>query len=173
MKYKLSECAEIIGGGTPKRSQKEYWDDNIPWITVKDFQGKFIEQTEEKISKVGLENSSANVTENQDILISARGTVGKIAMVSCGYTFNQSIYGLRANKNLILPDFLYYWLLSNVSMIKQNTHGSVFSTITRDTFSHLEIEVPNLIEQRKIVEKINPFDKKIILNNQINDNLVA
>lgn len=172
MKYKLSECAKIIGGGTPKRSKKEYWDGNIPWVTVKDFQGKFIEHTEERISKEGLKNSSVNVTENQDILISARGTVGKIAMVSCGYTFNQSIYGLRADKNLILPDFLYYWLLSNVSIIKQNTHGSVFSTITRDTFSHLEIEIPNLDEQRKVVNKINPFDRKIMLNNQINDNLL-
>lgn len=171
MKYKLAECAEIISGGTPKRTKKEYWNGNIPWITVKDFEGKFIEYTDEKISKLGLENSSVNVTEDQDILISARGTVGKIAMVYQGCTFNQSIYGLRVHRDIIMPDYLYYWLICHVSMIRQNTHGSVFNTITKETFSHLVIEVPSLEEQKKIVKKINPFDEKIALNNQINDNL--
>lgn len=173
MKYKLAECAEIISGGTPKRTKKEYWNGNIPWITVKDFEGKFIEYTYEKISKLGLENSSVNVTEDQDILISARGTVGKIAMVYQGCTFNQSIYGLRVHRDIIMPDYLYYWLICHVSMIRQNTHGSVFNTITKETFSHLVIEVPSLEEQKKIVKKINPFDEKIALNNQINDNLAA
>lgn len=172
MKYKLAECAEIISGGTPKRTKKEYWNGNIPWITVKDFEGKFIEYTYEKISKLGLENSSVNVTEDQDILISARGTVGKIAMVYQGCTFNQSIYGLRVHRDIIMPDYLYYWLICHVSMIRQNTHGSVFNTITKETFSHLVIEVPSLEEQKKIVKKINPFDEKIALNNQINDNLL-
>lgn len=171
MKYKLAECAEIISGGTPKRTKKEYWNGNIPWITVKDFEGKFIEYTDEKISKLGLENSSVNVTEDQDILISARSTVGKIAMVYQGCTFNQSIYGLRVHRDIIMPDYLYYWLICHVSMIRQNTHGSVFNTITKETFSHLVIEVPSLEEQKKIVKKINPFDEKIALNNQINDNL--
>lgn len=77
MKYKLSEIADIISGGTPKKKVKEYWHGNIPWITIKDFKGKYVNTCTGYITQIGLENSSTNLTEDDDILISARGTVGE------------------------------------------------------------------------------------------------
>lgn len=173
MKYKISEVAEIISGGTPKKSEKSYWNGNIPWITIKDFSGKYTETSTDYITDKGLKNSSAHLTNENDILISSRGTVGKILMTKAGYTFNQSIYGLRVNEKIILADFLYYWLKENVEKVKHTVHGSVFDTITRNTFDILTIDVPKLEEQRRIVEKLNLIDSKIIINNKINANLVA
>lgn len=89
MKYKLSDCITIISGGTPRKSEESYWSGNIPWITVKDFNGKYVSTITDYITLEGLRHSSANLTEDQDILISARGTVGKVMMVGAGYTFNQ------------------------------------------------------------------------------------
>lgn len=173
MKYKLSDCVTIISGGTPKKSQESYWNGNIPWITVKDFNGKYVSTTTDFITLEGLKHSSANLTEDQDILISARGTVGKALMVGAGYTFNQSIYCLRTDRSVLVPDYLFYWLEKNVSLVKQGTHGSVFETITKDTFNHLTIDLPDLKEQYQIAHKLSMFDRKINLNEQINDNLVA
>ncbi|MFK5607345.1 restriction endonuclease subunit S [Lactobacillus delbrueckii] len=173
MRYKLSDCVTIISGGTPKKSQESYWNGNIPWITVKDFNGKYVSTTTDSITLEGLKHSSANLTEDQDILISARGTVGKVLMVGAGYTFNQSIYCLRADRSVLVPDYLFYWLEKNVSLVKQGTHGSVFETITKDTFNHLTIDLPDLKEQHQIAHKLSMFDRKINLNEQINDNLAA
>ncbi|MCD5599460.1 restriction endonuclease subunit S [Lactobacillus delbrueckii subsp. lactis] len=173
MRYKLSDCVTIISGGTPKKSQESYWNGNIPWITVKDFNGKYVSTTTDSITLEGLKHSSANLTEDQDILISARGTVGKVLMVGAGYTFNQSIYCLRADRSVLVPDYLFYWLEKNVSLVKQGTHGSVFETITKDTFDHLTIDLPDIEEQKKIAHKLSMFDRKINLNEQINDNLVV
>lgn len=172
MKYKLSDCITIISGGTPKKSQESYWNGNIPWITVKDFNGKYVSTTTDSITLEGLKHSSANLTEDQDILISARGTVGKVLMVGAGYTFNQSIYCLRADRSVLVSDYLFYWLEKNVSLVKQGTHGSVFETITKDTFNHLIIDLPDLKEQYQIAHKLSMFDRKINLNEQINDNLL-
>ena len=78
--YKLSEIVEIIGGGTPKTSMKEYWNGDIPWLSVKDFNNDFrtVVQSEKTITKQGLENSSAKLLDKGDIVISARGTVGNL-----------------------------------------------------------------------------------------------
>ena len=68
---------------------------------------------------------------------------------------------------------MYYLIKYNVFVLKKNTHGSVFDTITRDTFDGIEIEIPNLQIQEKITSILSDFDEKIELNNAINDNLAA
>lgn len=172
MKYRVSDCVDIISGGTPRKSNELYWNGNIPWITVKDFNDKYVTTITDYITLDGFEHSSVNLTEDQDILISARGTVGKVLMVDAGYTFNQSIFGLRADRSILVPDYLFYWLEKNISLVKQGTHGSVFETITKDTFNHLIIDLPSLEEQNQIAYKLVLLDRKKHLNKQINDNLV-
>lgn len=85
--------------------------------------------------------------------------------------FNQSCYGLRANKSIINNVYLYYLLKSTVRELKNNTHGSVFDTITKDTFSGIEADLPPIEEQIKISNILKNIDDKIELNQQINDNL--
>lgn len=83
MKYKLSELMDIIGGGTPKTSIAEYWNGNIPWLSVKDFNNncRYVYETEKSITKEGLKNSSTKLLDKGDMIISARGTVGEIASI--------------------------------------------------------------------------------------------
>ncbi|MDE5768124.1 MAG: restriction endonuclease subunit S [Oscillospiraceae bacterium] len=172
MKCKLSDVMEIIGGGTPKTSKPEYWNGNIPWISVKDFNGerRYVGKTEKRITEKGLNNSSTKLLNKDDIIISARGTVGELAIIPSPMAFNQSCYGLRAIEN-IYPMFLYYLLLENVNVLKHNTHGSVFDTITRETFENIEIDIPDLATQQKIASVLSVLDDKIELNNRINKNL--
>ena len=173
MKYKLSEIMDLIGGGTPKTSKAEYWDGDIPWLSVKDFNDDFryVYKTEKHITQLGLENSSTKLLQPGDIIISARGTVGELATIPFPMAFNQSCYGLRAKKEIVNEDFLYYLIKHNVYVLKRNTHGSVFDTITRGTFEGIEVDIPALDVQARIAGVLSDLDKKIELNSRINENL--
>ncbi|KOR80284.1 hypothetical protein AM232_18795 [Bacillus sp. FJAT-21352] len=171
--YKLSDLMDIIGGGTPKTSKEEYWNGNIPWLSVKDFNSDFkkVYCTEKHISKLGLDKSSTNMLDEGDIIISARGTVGALAQLGAPMTFNQSCYGLKANDKTF-NDFLYYLVKYKIENIQQNTHGSIFDTITRDTFNLLDVCIPDKLEEQKSIANIlSSLDEKIEINNKINQKL--
>lgn len=172
--FNLADITEIMGGGTPKTSMAEYWGGDIPWISVVDFSGekKFIFETEKRISKLGLENSSSKILKKGQIIISARGTVGELAILGRDMAFNQSCYGLNA-KSLTSNEFLYYLLKHNTDQIKRKTNGAVFDTITRDTFNHINVRLPSLNVQQSIVEILSSLDDKIELNRQTNATLEA
>lgn len=175
MKYKLSEIMDIIGGGTPKTSKSEYWNGDIPWLSVKDFNNdyRYVYKTEKTITQAGLENSSTKLLKRNDSIISARGTVGEMAMIPFPMAFNQSCYGLRAKEEITDPIYLYYLIKYNVFVLKKNSHGSVFDTITRDTFDSIEVELPTLEKQKRVASILKDIDDNIELNNEINKNLYA
>ena len=174
MKYKLSEIMDLIGGGTPKTSVAAYWGGDIPWLSVKDFNNdnRYVYETEKTITQEGLNNSSTKLLERDDSIISARGTVGEMAMIPFPMAFNQSCYGLRAKKEIVDPTFLYYLVKHNVYVLQKNTHGSVFDTITRDTFAGIDVDVPEMDTQIKIAGILRDLDDKIELNTNINKNLL-
>ena len=165
----LSNQIEIIGGGTPKTSVKEYWNGNIPWLSINDFKGdkRFVSDTEKKITQLGLENSSTKLLEKGDLIISARGTVGEIAQLTKPMAFNQSCYGIKIKNNL--NSFIYYSLKFEINQFKQNSYGAIFDTITIKTFSLIKIPLPPLEEQQKIVAKIEKIEQQIVeLETQLN-----
>lgn len=168
----LIEIAELIGGGTPKTSKAEYWNGNINWISVKDFnnENRYVYSTEKTITEEGLNNSSAKLLQKGDIIISARGTVGEMAMIPFPMAFNQSCYGIRA-KNGVDNTFLYYLVKNSVRKLKTMTHGSVFDTITRDTFANIDVDIPDIDIQYRIARTLSNIDDKIENNQRINNNL--
>ena len=168
----LIKYIDLIGGGTPKTSVAEYWNGSIPWLSVKDFNNdnRYVYTTEKHISEQGLLNSSTKLLQKDDIIISARGTVGELAMIPFPMTFNQSCYGIRA-KDGLNKAFLYYLLKNKIKELKKITHGSVFDTITRETFSNIVIDIPDYQTQCAIASILGGLDKKIELNNKINENL--
>ena len=168
----LIDYIELIGGGTPKTTVHEYWNGNIPWLSVKDFNNdkRYVYSTEKHISQSGFENSPTKMLHKDDIIISARGTVGEIAMIPFDMAFNQSCYGIRASRGIDKP-FLYYLLKNCISQLKRMTHGSVFDTITRDTFANIEVDIPDAETQKRISSVLADIDNKIEVNDAINDNL--
>jgi len=170
----LSEIIELIGGGTPKTTVPEYWGGDIPWLSVTDFNNgrKYVKKAEKSITRLGLENSSTKVLNKGDIIISARGTVGVVSMLSRDMAFNQSCYGVRA-KDGTFNDYVYYLLIYAVRHLKQISHGGVFDTITRDTFKEIDILLPPLPEQRAIASVLSSLDDKIDLLHRQNKTLEA
>jgi len=174
MKSKLSENIDLIGGGTPKTSVPEYWGGDIPWLSVKDFNddSRYVYSTEKKITEAGLANSSTKLLNVDDIIISARGTVGELAMIPFPMAFNQSCYGIRGKKGKVIQTYLYYLLKDSIRLLKRQTHGSVFDTITRDTFANIYVDFPSLAEQQMIADTLSALDARIAENRKINHHLV-
>ena len=173
-KHRLGDVIELIGGGTPKTSVPEYWNGGIPWLSVKDFNNdnRYVYETEKSITQLGLEHSSTKMLQKDDIIISARGTVGEMAMIPFPMAFNQSCYGVRG-RNGLDQTFLYYLIKNCISKLKKITHGSVFDTITRDTFDNITVSVPDKGTQNKIASMLSQYDDKIELNERINKNLAV
>ena len=140
----FAETVEIIGGGTPKTSVPEYWDGDIPWFSVVDAPAHsdvWVIDTTKKCTRMGIKNSSARILPVETTIISARGTVGRIALVGVPMAMNQSCYGLRrsGSKHGL---FNYFTIRALVVLLQQRTHGSVFDTITRDTLAAVYVVSP-------------------------------
>lgn len=174
-RYSISEICDILGGGTPKTTIPEYWNGDIPWLSVKDFNNDdaYVYETEKKITQEGLKHCSATLLEKDDIVISARGTVGALTLIPFPMTFNQSCYGLRGKRELVDKHYLFYKLKNSFQSFLANSHGSVFNTITRDTFNNICIQLPDLSEQQRIAKILSTIDAKIELNKKISRELEA
>ena len=168
----LSDLVDVIGGGTPKTTEESYWNGSIPWLSVKDFCGdkKYVYNTEKSITEEGLNNSSTKLLHKDNIIISARGTVGELAMIPYDMAFNQSCFGLIAKGNND-PHFVYYLLKDKVRSLKSQTQGSVFDTITKATFDRIECADYSEEDQRRIASILSSLDRKIELNNKIKADL--
>lgn len=164
---RISEMADIISGGTPKTDILEYWNGDIPWLSVKDFSGdsKHVYSSEKSITELGLHNSATQLLFSGDVIISARGTVGEIAQVGRTMAFNQSCYGLRAKKGYS-TDYLYYILKYQVKYLKAVANGAVFDTIVLKTFDRMKSNIPELPEQEKIAKILSQYDDLIEANNR-------
>ncbi|MDH1705814.1 restriction endonuclease subunit S [Acinetobacter johnsonii] len=169
-KYSLSKMIILIGGGTPRRSEPNYWNGDISWFSVKDVPNEgevFVITTQEKISELGLNKSSTKLLPVGTTIITARGTVGKIALVGHEMAMNQSCYGVQGINGV--KQFMTYYLIKNaVEVLKKNTHGAVFDTITQATFDTVtsikpSIEMMDLFESK--VEKIMGHIKNNLYEN--------
>ena len=132
----LNNSIEILSGGTPRTSVSAYWNGDVPWYTAKDAPAMsdiFALTTERSITQSGVDNSSTKILPAKTTLISARGTVGRLACLGIPMAMNQTCYGIRGAEEY--PDFFTYWNVRNtVSELQAKTHGTIFDTITRETF---------------------------------------
>jgi type I restriction enzyme S subunit len=171
----VSEAAEPVLGGTPSRSIPEYWNGEISWITAKDVvaaKGRYVTEAAQTITIQGLQESAAKIMPTGTVVITARGTVGAIAQLGKEMAFNQTCYGFIPRKN-VDQNFLFYALKAALSDIRGISYGTVFDTITMQSFDHLKILLPDLPEQRAIAHILGTLDDKIELNRRMNETLEA
>lgn len=159
----LSRMIQLIGGGTPKKSEPTFWNGEIYWFSVKDVPQNgnvFVIDTEDKITKEGLLNSSTKLLPIGTTIITARGTVGKVALTGVETAMNQSCYGIVSGDNSG-PYLNYLRVKLAVETLKRNTHGAVFDTITRSTFDTVsQVQAPSFI-RNNFENMVDPFFKKI------------
>lgn len=162
----LYDVIELVGGGTPKTEVAEYWDGNIKWISAKDITPNhkgFITETEKAITRLGLEKSSTKILPKYAMVISARGTVGKYCLLAEDMAFSQSNYGITP-KYKDCYSFTYLLVASSVDELQAAAYGSVFDTITTNTFKEHKIQIPPASEIQSFEKSIRPYFEKMLSN---------
>ena len=166
----VSAVADILSGGTPKRSVPEYWGGDIQWASAKDIAnapGRKLHNASETITETGLRNSATKFMPSGTIIITARGTVGAMAQLGAPMAFNQTCYAIIPSDDRVDNDYLFYALSSTFHNAAALSHGTIFQTITTSTFDHWEIPVPPMEEQRRIAGVLGCLDDKIELNRRM------
>ena len=166
----LLSLIELVGGGTPKTAIAEYWDGDVPWLSGGDISSNhksFVLKADKNITELGLSNSPAKVLPGYATVISARGTVGKYCMLAKPMAFSQSNYGVLPRGSNC---FFFTYLLINhvVEELQSSAYGSVFDTITTNTFRDIKVGLPPESPIAHFESKVSCYFNKIILNkNQI------
>ncbi|NLY28666.1 MAG: restriction endonuclease subunit S [Alcaligenaceae bacterium] len=145
----LTKYCDVVGGGTPDRSVKEYWDGDIPWISPTEVTSnttRFVSRTKEKITQLGLERSSAKLHPAGSLLMTSRASIGYVAMNTIPMATNQGFQTLRCKQGT-LAEYLYYYIDSIRPELERISAGSTFSEIPSSSVKKLEITLPPLPEQ--------------------------
>jgi type I restriction enzyme S subunit len=158
---RIADIAEIFGGGTPSTTVAEYWDGQIPWVSAGDVSrssGRYVNDTADRISELGLASCSARMMPTGTTIIIARGaTVGRMAQLGSPMAFNQTCYGLLPVSGTD-QDYLYYAMLFSVNSMRTLTYGTIFGTITTNSFGQWQIPLPSFPEQQAIAEALSDVD---------------
>lgn len=160
---RLKNIGTIVGGGTPDTSNKNYWDGDIVWIAPANM-GKlkslFVENSDRKITSLGLVKSSAQLLPTNSIIMSSRAPIGYLAInktPACTSQGCKSLIPLYEGGS----EYIVFALKARMSSIKSNGSGNTFSEISGKDFSNIIIPLPPLKEQERIVEEYKTFADKI------------
>ncbi len=169
------EFADLLSGGTPRTSEASYWNGDIDWVSAKDVSnagGAFLLETEKKITQAGVDNSSTKLLPAKTTIVTARGTVGAYCMLGRAMTMNQTNYGLKA-KDSVGDYFVYFTLKHLIEQLRQQSHGTIFDTITTKTFQSTTCVQPPQTIIRKFEEQVTPFMDAVLNNQEISRTLAA
>lgn len=172
-RVKLENLGEIVSGGTPKTSMKEYWNGKVAWLTPKDFsnqKNKYWKKGERSITDEGLKNSSAKLMPKGTVLFTSRAPIGYVGIANTEVSTNQGFKNIIANKENS-NEFIYYLLKYITPNIESIAGGSTFKEISASAFKNIEVEVPDLETQEKIASILSALDDKIEINNEMNKTL--
>ena len=160
-KFPFSSKVSIMSGGTPKTTNKSFYEGEIPFYTPKDYPNNFfVFDTELHISNDGLLNCNSAYFPSGTIIITARGTVGKTVILGIPMAMNQSCYALKSD-DLGTPYYLFFSINQEVSKLKVMSNGGVFNTIITKTFDNIHITIPNNNLHKNFDNNINFIMEKI------------
>ncbi len=140
-------CTEISSGGTPDRGNPLYWaSPEIQWVKTKELRDDFVFECEERISKEGLENSSAKIFPEGTILMAiyASPTLGRLGILTNEACFNQAMVGFKIDRNQTSTEFLYYKLLEERLPLNNMAIGAAQQNINVKKVKEYEVILPSL-----------------------------
>lgn len=161
---KLGNITEVIGGGTPSSSVKEYYEGGtIAWITPADLSGYkniFVSSGEKKITELGLEKSSAKLLPPNTVCLSSRAPIGYVAIAQNELCTNQGFKNFLPSICYI-PKYLYWYLKGNKEFIQSYASGTTFLELSGSKAATIVFPLSPLAEQHRIVDRIESLFAKL------------
>lgn len=163
---KIKYYAEISAGSTPDRTNELFWNGDIPWMASGEVNQGVVTHTAEKITKLGLRNTSTKLLSKGTVMLALNGqgkTKGTAAILNIETASNQSLASFDVNNEVVNGYYLYYYFVSNYSNIR-GLKGEDRDGLNLKLVSNIEIPLPNIDEQLKIADFL---DKKTEQINQM------
>ena len=172
---KVSDVAKIIAGGTPSTKENSYWEPKeIPWLSSGEVHKKYITFTDDMISQIGMNNSSAKMVAKDSVLIALAGqgkTRGTVAINRIPLTTNQSIAAMTFNENFI-PEFVFYNLENRYDELRRMSSGDGSrGGLNKQLVGDIEIPYTEKKEQERIGSFFESLDRIITLHQRKCDEL--
>lgn len=162
-KVKLSEICSINIGGTPAREVAKFWaesHDGVAWVSIADMKQKYISKTKEYISKSGALSSNVKLIPADSLLMSFKLTVGKVAINTVDLYCNEAIAFFNPLNDSVSLD----WLFHVLPLVTANTVTDTAvkgATLNKEKINNLDIPLPEIAVQRKIVKVLDTLDLEI------------
>ncbi|MEX2232322.1 MAG: restriction endonuclease subunit S [Cyclobacteriaceae bacterium] len=157
----IGEIAYVVGGGTPSTIISEYWNGDIEWFTPTEIGiSKYVFNSERKITKKGLANSSAQILPIGTVLLTSRAGIGDVSILKKTACTNQGFQSLVAKPSTD-NEYLYYLVLTLKSTLLQNASGSTFLEISPSKVRQIQVHVPPFEEQCEISSVLRDMDSEI------------
>jgi len=167
---KLEEiCEKIKAGGTPSRKISKYWGGEIPFVKIEDLTSVklYLENTQEKITQEGLENSNAWILPPNSVLFSIYASIGEVAINKIPVATNQAILGLIPKSDIVDPKFLAYSLKKFGKYLISYNIQSTQKNLTLEIVKNFEIPLPPLPIQQKIVKILDTIQSAVEIQEKI------
>lgn len=160
---KLGDIAIISSGGTPSRSNPSYWNGDIPWITTTQINFNTIFSSEEFITKLGLNNSSAKLYDKNTLLMAMYGqgkTRGKVAILGIEATINQACASILVNRNNS-NQYIFFYLSHKYEEIRKLSNTGNQENLNGNLIKNISLPLPPLPEQKAIARVLSDVDDLI------------
>ncbi len=170
---KLEDVVDIFNGSTPLRGRDEYWNSpDVPWFTIDDIreQGRIISSTRQFVSNEALESTSLKLLPSKTTLLCCTASVGEYAFSEIPLTTNQQFNGLvvnRENSTKILPKYIFYFAGTLKDKLLKSGGKTSFDYVSVGNLKKIELAIPDLQTQKKIVERLDEIRKAQELNDQL------
>jgi len=150
----LGDICKTSSGGTPSKAHTEYYNGEIMWLRSGEVSQGDIYNTEQTITLLGLENSSAKIFPVNTVVIAMYGaTVGQVGILRKEMSTNQAICGIFPNGDMT-PEYLYYFLISKKAEFLKSAIGGAQANISQQIIRKTLIPLPPLSLQSSFTCKI-------------------
>lgn len=161
---RLGGVTQVIGGGTPSTSKKEYYDGGtISWLSPVDlsnYNDIYISHGNKMITLEGLNNSSAKLLPKDTVCLTSRAPIGYVAIAENELSTNQGFKSFLPSPTY-LARFLYWYLKGNKELLESKASGTTFLELSASKAATIEFPLPPLSEQQRIVERIEELFAKL------------
>lgn len=149
----LGECFSWGSGGTPATDRPEYYDGNIPWLTIGDLTDGTVSTAASSITEEGLRHSSAKLVSPGTILLAMYGSIGRLGIAGSQLATNQAI--AFTHPSPVCGKYLFYYLLSNRAALGRLGKGATQLNISQGVIKEFPFVLPPSAEQQRIAEKLD------------------
>jgi len=158
---KLDELTEVNLGKTPTRSKSEYFLGDKVWLSIRDLKDDYVSDSNEKLTDEAIISSNIKIVPKGTLLMSFKLTLGKTAFANCDLYTNEAIASLPIKDKSILDKYFLKYSIGVIDLEKEVDNAVKGKTLNKEKMKNLDIPLPPLEEQKRIVAKLDNLFAKI------------